>query len=253
MIKQVLIGLVWLLIVIGLLLILQRRLHYELQAIFVILTRRPSLALGLFSILFLPGVFIHELSHFVMAHLVGVKTGRLSLLPKPINGNRLQLGYVETAQTDIFREALIGTAPLLVGGIFVAFIGIAQLGLLLPVQHIFQGQIQFFLQEIPSILKKPDFWIWFYLVFVISSTMFPSASDRRAWLPIGLIMFFLTGLILFTGIGTRILSNTYPLFLQGLQTVSVVFAISLMVHAVILAPVWFFRVVLSKMTGVKLL
>ena len=38
---------------------------------------------------------------------------------------------------------------------------------------------------------RPDFFVWFYLVFAVSSTLFPSASDRRAWLPVAAFLVFM--------------------------------------------------------------
>ena len=46
------------------LILLQRLLHREIQAVFLIMTRDVRLTMGIFSMLFLPGVFLHELSHF---------------------------------------------------------------------------------------------------------------------------------------------------------------------------------------------
>jgi hypothetical protein len=109
------------------LLVLQRSLHREIQSIFLLITRRVDISYVIFSLLFLPGVFLHETSHFIMARLVGVRTGKFSLLPKALDDGRLQLGYVETAPTDLFRDALIGAAPLLTGGAFVIYAGIYHL------------------------------------------------------------------------------------------------------------------------------
>ena len=76
-----------------------------------------------------PGVLLHELSHFVMARLLRVRTGRFSLLPSLMEDGKLRLGFVETDETDLLREALIGTAPLITGGAAVAYLGISRLGL----------------------------------------------------------------------------------------------------------------------------
>ena len=66
-------GLIWLLALLAPALFLQRRLHFELQAIFLLITRHENAAIGMFSLLFLPGVLLHELSHFLMARLLGVR------------------------------------------------------------------------------------------------------------------------------------------------------------------------------------
>ena len=91
-------GFLWFILTLLPLVILQRLLHREIQAVLLILTRNIQLTIGLFSILFLPGVFLHELSHFLMAKILHVPTGKASLIPKSLPNGRLQMGYVETAQ-----------------------------------------------------------------------------------------------------------------------------------------------------------
>ena len=123
-------GILWLLLTLGPLILLQRSLHRAIQTVILLITRSPEITVALFSLLFFPGVLLHEGSHFLMAKILGVPTGRVSFIPESMKGNRLRLGFVETASTDIIRDALIGTAPLLTGGLFVAYAGIVHLNLL---------------------------------------------------------------------------------------------------------------------------
>ena len=53
-------GLIWLLLALVVLLFVQRILHREIQAIFLISTRSPGVTMGAFSLIFFPGVFLHE-------------------------------------------------------------------------------------------------------------------------------------------------------------------------------------------------
>ena len=122
-------GLVWLVVCLAPFLLVQRWLHRDIQAVFLLLTRRSELTIGLFSLLFFPGVLLHETSHFLMAGLLRVRTGRFSVLPKVQPGGQLQLGFVETDKADFVRDALIGMAPLLSGGAAIAYLGIYRLGL----------------------------------------------------------------------------------------------------------------------------
>jgi hypothetical protein len=115
-VSEYLASLGWFVFVLGGLIFLQRRLHLEIQAVLLLITRRVDLTITLFSVMFLPGVLVHEISHFLMAKLLGVRTGRISLLPQPLPNGRLQLGFVETAPTDLVRDVLIGSTPLIVGG-----------------------------------------------------------------------------------------------------------------------------------------
>ena len=135
-------GILWLLLLLGPLLFLQRALHREIQTVFLLITRRPEIAVAMFSMLFFPGVLLHESSHYLMAKILGVRTGRVSLIPESIEGNRLRLGFVETSTTDILRDALIGTAPLLAGGLFVAYAGIVHLDLLSVWDGLASGNIE---------------------------------------------------------------------------------------------------------------
>ncbi|MBN1148089.1 MAG: hypothetical protein JXA78_12595 [Anaerolineales bacterium] len=244
-------GLGWLLLLLGPLLILQRGLHREVQALFLVATRRPDISIALFSLLFFPGVLLHEGSHYLMARLLGVRTGRFSLLPRPMGDGRLQLGFVETAPSDWLRDALIGAAPLLAGGLFVAYAGLNRMGLMALWETVSsQGQT-----TLPGILQnlfeQPDFWLWFYLTLTVSGTMLPSAADRRAWVPLGLIVALLLATSLLAGAGPWMLEHLAGPLNRVLRAVSVVFGISALVHLVLLLPVWALRCLLSWATGVQ--
>jgi len=230
---------------------LQRFLQREIQSIFLLITRQPEISMALFSLMFLPGVVLHEVSHFLMAHLLGVKTGRFSIIPKKLEGGRIQLGYVETASSDFIRDALIGVAPLVTGGIFVAFAGVSRLGLNTVWESLTQGQMSSISIIIKSVVDKPDFWIWFYLIFAVSSTMMPSSSDRRAWLPLISLMIILLGLVLLMGVGTWIITRFGSTFKAALDAITMVLGITVFIHLVLLPPTWLIRKIISRMTGLQ--
>lgn len=235
------------------LLLLQRGLHREIQSIFLLITRRADISYVLFSLLFLPGVFLHEVSHFVMARLVGVQTGKFSLLPRPLEDGRLQLGYVETASTDLFRDALIGAAPLLTGGAFVIYAGIYHLNVDALWAGLQSGAALDMFTALSSIISGADFWVWFYFTFTVSSTMLPSASDRRAWRPLAFIGVLVAGMILLAGLGGWFLNNLVPYLNQAMRTAAIVLGISAAIHLVLYPPAWVIRKVLSKILGLKVL
>jgi hypothetical protein len=245
-------GLFWLLVLLGPLLILQRGLHREVQAIFLILTRRPDITIVMFSLVFFPGVLLHESSHFLMARLLGVRTGRFSLLPRPLENGRLQLGYVETSSADWLRDALIGAAPLLTGGLFVAYAGLERLGLLSIWQLSSAGGLAALNDSLPGLFNQPDFWLWFYLTLTVSSTMLPSAADRRAWLPLGFMIAVLLGISLLAGAGNWLLENLALPLNRVFTAIAVVFGISVIVHLVLLLPLWFCRHLLSWLVKVDI-
>lgn len=245
-------GLVSLLLVLGPFLFAQRWLHLEIQWVLLLITRREQFSLGVFALLFFPGVLLHETSHYLMARLLGVATGRFSLIPSLIENGKLRLGFVETSATDLFRDGLIGAAPLLSGGAAVAFLGVSKLGVVPVAGYAAQANWPAFCQALWVLPAQPDFWLWFYLAFTISSTMLPSASDRRAWLPVTLVVAALIGLALLVGAGPWILQNLAPWLDRGLRVLAAILGGSLVLHLLLLLPFRMLRGLISALTGLHL-
>src|SRR3989344_5237279 len=112
------------------------------------------------AILFFPGTLIHELAHAITAGVLMVAVGEIELMPE-IRENGIKLGSVQIAKTDPFRKALIGVAPVLFG-----------LSLLLGIAYYLTSNL--------SQSAGIPYLVWiliFYLVFVITSTMFSSPKD----------------------------------------------------------------------------
>jgi hypothetical protein len=230
---------------------LPRFLQREIQAIFLLLTRQADLSMVLFSLLFFPGVLLHEASHFFTAQILGVRTGKFSIIPRKVDNGQIRLGYVETAETDLVRDSLIGLAPLLTGGVFVALAGIYRLGLQTVWLSVIEGQLSAISMAVQSAVVKPDFWLWFYLVFTISSTMMPSTADRRAWLPLILVMLGILALILIMGFGPWLMTHFELAFISALNAINLVFGITFIIHVILLPPTWLLRKIISRITRLQ--
>jgi hypothetical protein len=138
-------------------------------------TLSKFLSMNIISVIFLPGVIIHELSHLFIAAVMFVPVGRMEFMPKKEN-NKLRLGSVEIAKTDFFRRAIIGFAPV--------FIGLA----------IIVGSVYFFSHNI-AFLQGKNYYIFIavslilaYLLFAISNTMFSSSRDMEGTAEILIIL-----------------------------------------------------------------
>lgn len=244
-------GLLWFALMLVPLVYLQRLLHREIQLILFLITRSKPLTIAIYAMLFFPGVFLHELSHYLMAKLLRVRTGGFSLIPQASGDGYLTLGYVETEKSDILRDSLIGLAPIITGTAFVAYAGVVQLRLDALWHVLSNGQMRLFLMGVGLLPAIPDFYLWFYLTFAVSSTMLPSESDRHAWLPLGMWLGALLVLALIAGAGTWMLENVEPVLDPWMRSVALLFALSNIVHIVLLIPSHLLRRGMAYAMGVQ--
>ena len=159
------------------------------------------------------------------------------------------MGYVETEKTDWLRSSLIGAAPLIAGGSLIAYLASQHLGLPLLWDLLQQGQSTLFWS---GLLMLPDlgyFWLLAYLIFVVSSTMLPSDSDRRAWLPLSLTMMLLLMVVIIAGAGPWIVENVAPSINAINKGLAMVFGISGILHIILLLPLLGIHRILVKITG----
>lgn len=190
-------SIVALIAVLALTIFLQQWLHRHIQGFVVMLTGNTGWALKLLFYLLLPGILLHELSHYLAAKILLVNTSGIHLGIKPLKGktNQISLGSVGIERTDPFRESLIGVAPFLVGvGAIWAIAGYGfdmwpESGLTLPEMF----------KRVADYAYDWTTWLDLYLVFAVSVAMIPSQSDREPWGPVmtvfglGAAVFFLLG------------------------------------------------------------
>jgi hypothetical protein len=231
----------------GAVMALEKFVHRRLQEVFLLLTGHMDSATFLYSLVLLPGVFLHELSHAVTALLLGVPVRKFSMSAKRQSTGVVRLGYVEVMRTDAFRTSLIGAAPLFAGITTLIFIGITVFNLSGMTQTLNDGAL---LSQLFSIFRAPDAWIWIYAVFAIANSMMPSQSDTQAWPPvIGFLVLFVAAALLLGG--TALISFVSPLIHSTLRWLSSAFAVTAFVNCIVIAFLFVFARVLEKMTGRK--
>ena len=183
----------WIIITFSLLYPLNRWITTHIQGVAFLLTGSRYAATWFFWVLFLPGTFLHELSHWLTAVSLGVKTGRFSLWPKLKRKGLLQMGAVQVEVSDPFRHSLIGVAPLIFGSAAVLLIG-WWLDLERIAVAFSSGDLEVMWRASARVLAIPDVWLWLYLIFAISNAMLPSASDRESWWSV--VLYLCLGLLL---------------------------------------------------------
>ena len=173
--------------------LMQRWINRHLQGLRLLLTGDTDSAVMIFFLVLLPGIVLHELSHWLVAIMLRVRVGKLALWPKKKRGGQVRLGAVSVGRSDPLRAALIGVAPLITGSVVILLVGQLVLGIGDLGGLLLYGTWSDLWAQLIAYWHAPDFVLWLYLIFAIANAMLPSESDRAAWPMMGL---FLTGLLI---------------------------------------------------------
>lgn len=199
----------------------------HLQGVALLFSGDEQVATIIYYMLLLPGIVLHELSHAVVATLVGVRTRRISLEPKAHRGGAISLGTVHVESSDALRESLIGVAPLLTGSAIIVLLARWKFGIAyLPLQPLR------LLDTALTCLRMPDAWLWLYLIFAISNAMLPSEADRRPWLPVLALFGVGAAFLYFSGGWPYLAGITGQWLVQALTYLTLSFGLALAVDLV---------------------
>lgn len=168
------------LVVFVLTLLLQRWLHQHIQGLALILTGNPRSGLRFLFYLLLPGIILHELSHYLVAKMLFVPAGQFRIGLRDLRARQVTLGSVSIERVDPLRESLIGAAPF-VFGIAVIWL-IAAWGF--DVWPPSRASLMLMLERLVQYADDWTTWLDVYLIFAVSTAMIPSESDRAAWGPV---------------------------------------------------------------------
>jgi hypothetical protein len=201
---------IWVAISIPILVLLQRWIHMHLHGIALLLLGNAERAVLLYALVLFPGVLLHEVSHWLFATLLGVRTGKFSLIPQRQRDGSVRLGYVEYFKgpnLGPIRESLIGGAPMITGTAVILLMGL----------HIFNindfgaavqsGNIDLLGTAIGAFFYTDDLLVWVYLLFAVANGMLPSRSDRQAWPAFLLIFAVVTVGLYLIGLGGFIMDG----------------------------------------------
>lgn len=173
-----------------------------LQELSMRLVGDPDVALVVYFVIVLPGVVIHELSHWLAAKLLGVRVSRPSLGPKRQGrSRRVSLGSVRVGKVDPLRASLIGMAPLFGGTLVILLVGalvldMEQVGRATSLAAASGRSLEGVLAELERLVHIPDFWFWLYFIFAVSNAMLPSYSDMETVRPVLIFLAIVIALIL---------------------------------------------------------
>lgn len=245
---------IWVALAIPILLVTQRWIQTHLGGVALLLTGRSDRAVILYAILMFPGVLLHELSHWFMAKILGVRTGSLSLLPQVQPDGTVQLGYVtyyKGQNLGPIRESLVGGAPLLAGTAVILLIGSRVFSVTELVAAIQTGSIDTLTLALTNLLETNDFLVWLYLLFTIANAMLPSRSDRRAWPAFLLIMGILTAGVYLVGLQQVVVAGLAGPVTAVFGYLGLAFSLAIGVDIFFMLLIYLVESLISRIRGVS--
>jgi hypothetical protein len=215
-----------------------RQLSLSVQEVaYLLFGRSEDMAMVTLFLIFLPGIILHEASHWAMAKLVGLKTGRFRVWPEK-KKDRLGLGSVTVQDGGPLRNTLVGMAPLIVGTLVLAWIGgqvltAGRLGALLT-----GGDWLDALAVLLRALTTADGLLWAYLCFTVGNIMMPSQSDREPGKQVLVYLLFAALIYLVLGLPLEIFGVLLAAAVPQLQLVTSAFFFTLILDLAVLAMLW---------------
>jgi hypothetical protein len=214
------ISLLWFVSTLLFLILLSRWLNRHVQGVVLLVSNSPDAAMYASYIAFLPGIVLHELSHWLAAQLLGVRAWGISLWPKRAKGRQIYYGSVRIERVDALRQSLIGLAPFIAGGLAMFLFTSVGLGVMpMTVPKSFDD-----LRIYWAVADAP---LWVYLTFAVSNAMMPSSSDREPWRPVLLFMAVIAALLIATDALKMIPQEIVALILRSVDHLSYAFTLTI--------------------------
>lgn len=208
--------------------VLRARLVYELSGASLLIFGSTGIGITLYSLIFLPGTILHELSHWVVAEILQVKTGEITIFPDLVEGGEnKRLGSVATARSDPFRGFLIGIAPFLSG-----LASLIIMGRLLEF-----GWGSFPLWQLILLI---------YGIIVVGNSMMISSSDRRTWPFIIFLILFV--LIVLYRLRSPLPTSVWSLMSRILNIINQILGVTTGLNLVMIGGLYALRRVIEKLT-----
>jgi len=174
------------------------------------------------SLIFLPGTLIHEVSHFLLAAFTGARTGRIEIFPEYLEeeaeeelDRQVTLGYVQTQRLNPIQGFLVGTAPFLLGLPFIIL-------------------LSFLIRDAYAAGDYRLLIPYGYLFFTIGNSFFPSTTDIKQAIPL-VVVSVIFAVLAWIFLGFRFMFTPTPFVQNLLSVLSGALFLSVVLNLVIIA------------------
>lgn len=201
---------------------LSRWLTQQLYMLLLFVTRSRTVTITVILLLQFPGTVIHELAHLFSASILGVRTGKLTLVPENIREQTIKSGSVAIAASDPFRRYTIGLAP-----VFAGILTLTAIAYFIP-------------QYLPNWGDTGNWGDWGitlalgYLLFSVSSAMFSSKEDLKGFIPFAIVLGLFVAAAYYLGIRIGLTQEAITVINDILTILVTSMSIVLAIHTVLL-------------------
>lgn len=232
-------------VVFALTLLLQQWLHRHIQSLTLALTGNPGCAIRALFYVLLPGVVLHEASHYLAARLLLVRVNGINVGIGRAKNSTVSLGSVNIQRADPIRESLIGVAPFVIG-IVAIWLVMGEGFDLWP-----SGGLAFMpmLQVVQQYAHDWTTWLDLYLIFAVSTVMIPSESDREPWGPVITIFVLLAAILFLLGWTPNIPPNIVAQARNLIDALSFALGVAVVVNGVVAIALWLLERTVEQISG----
>lgn len=205
----------------------------------------------LYYTFFLPGVILHEVIYWLVAGVLNVRAEGAIKWPEQQEIGELKLNFVEIdRRASSLRKALITAAPLAAGIAIIWLIANNVLDIQGSLATMQSGTLESVWAGIQQLTRTPDFWLWIYLVFAISNTMFPTIpKNMQGWRLIIGILFALILAASAIGIGSSLFETLSPAVTTFLSVVQAVLVLMMCVNVLVVLVLGTIEAIVERITG----
>ncbi len=223
----------------------------HLQGIGYLVSRNHQIATFFMFLVLAPGIFVHEFSHWIIAKLLGVRTKGFRVWPKRTPRGKIQLGAVQVQGAGPVSLALIGVAPFLLGMLALVLLG----GWLLTAPPDMADWRHWFAldqwKQEWAFFRRAN-WPWrFYAMWLIGSSMMPSAPDREPLRPVLIVLVGMAVAAYVAGVAPAVPEWVYKGAMQFLDRLAAAFWLAILGNVLVATVLAVVEEFVARVFGVR--
>ena len=230
---------------------MERWLHRHLFKVGWLVTQNYQTTTIFYYAFFLPGVILHEVVYWLSAGMLNVGAEREIKFPEEQQVAELKLSFIKLERrANPLLKGMIAVAPLIVGMVVVWLIATNMLNISGITAILSNGDLNSVGVALGELFGTADFWLWFYIIFTVSNTMFPAfPKDLQGWRPVLLIGGGIFLILFVIGVGTQLLTSLQPELLAFFSSLEAILLLLIAIDFIMVAVLGTIEYAIESTTG----